>query len=370
MRIAIIAPLVTAIREPQLGGSQAFVADLAVGLQNRGHDVDVYAASDSVIPGVRVVDTGVDARSLAGVLYRHDGGAWSEAHSMEANARLLEWAFDTVYRSVGKVPYDIVHNHGFDPPAVRLATRLRSAVVHTLHLPPDRAMAAAIVSARRSENPPTIAAVSAHQGKAWETLGSVDVVLPDGVPVERIPLSAVSGEGVVFAGRFSAEKGAEDAIAIARAAKLRIDLYGEAYDPDYARDHVFAHQGEPGVTIHGGLSRTELWDVMAEARAVLCPAKWEEPFGMVAAEAQAAGTPVIAYRRGALPEVIRDGETGFLVPPDDVQAAARALGAVGSIDRRACRHHAAKHLSLDASLAVHERLYQRLQLPAKVRGRG
>ena len=73
MKIAIMAPLVTAIREPQLGGSQAFVADLARGLAGRGHDVDVYAASGSRIDGVKLIDTGVDPRALAGTLYRAPG---------------------------------------------------------------------------------------------------------------------------------------------------------------------------------------------------------------------------------------------------------------------------------------------------------
>ena len=359
MRIAIIAPLVTAIREPQLGGSQAVVADLATGLQQRGHQVDVYAATGSAIPGVTVVDTGVDAKSLAGILYRHGRTAGT-------NARAAELAFATVYDLVGRIPYDVVHNHAFDPPAVRLASAIRSPVVHTLHLPPDLAMGAAIAAARRSQNPPTIAAVSASQGASWGDLAVVDLILPDGVPVERIDWSADPAGGAVFAGRFSPEKGAEDAIAIAREAGVRIDLYGEPYDEGYARSQVYAHQGEAGVAIHGGLTRTALWRVMAGASVVLCPAKWEEPFGMVAAEAQAAGTPVIAYRRGALPEVVIDGVTGFVVPPDDVLAAARAVRAVKSIEREACRRHAVEHLSLDSSLTAHERLYRRVQTRAGV----
>ena len=81
MRIAIMAPLVTAIREPQLGCSQAFVSDLARGLAGRGHDVHVYAASGSEIPGVEVIDTGIDPRSLAGTLYRASGASWASGAS-------------------------------------------------------------------------------------------------------------------------------------------------------------------------------------------------------------------------------------------------------------------------------------------------
>jgi len=354
MRIAIVAPLVTAIREPQLGGSQAIVADLATGLQSRGHEVHVYAASGSEIPGVTVIDSGVDASSLAGLLYRH-------GRSPASDARAADRAFATVYAAIRSGSYDVVHNHAFDPPAIRLASSLLSPVVHTLHLPPDPGMARALAESRGSDNPPIIATVSAPAAQAWRALASVDVILPDGVPVDRIPWSITGGDGVIFAGRFSPEKGADDAIAIAREAGVRIDLYGEPYDPEYAQAHVFSHSGEAGVSIHGGLIRSELWRRMAEASAVLCPAKWEEPFGMVAAEAQAAGTPVIAYRRGALSEIIIDGQTGFLTPPDDVAGAARALKAVSRITRAKCRKHAVADLSLEASLAAHERLYRTLR---------
>jgi glycosyltransferase involved in cell wall biosynthesis len=99
---------------------------------------------------------------------------------------------------------------------------------------------------------------------------------------------------------------------------------------------------------------------MARASVVLFPARWDEPFGMAAAEAQACGTPVVAFRRGGLGEVIADGVTGFLVPPDDVQAAAEAVGTTARISRRACREHAERHLNLERSLDAHERLYWRM----------
>src|SRR5204863_8255157 len=93
MRIAIVAPLVTRIREPQLGGSQAIVADLATGLQSRGHEVHVYAAAGSEIPGVTVVDSGVDASSLAGLLYRH-------GRSPATDDRAADRAFAPAYASI------------------------------------------------------------------------------------------------------------------------------------------------------------------------------------------------------------------------------------------------------------------------------
>ena len=103
-----------------------------------------------------------------------------------------------------------------------------------------------------------------------------------------------------------------------------------------------------------------MWEAMARAAVVLCPARWDEPFGMVAADAQACGTPVVAFNRGALGEVIVDGVTGFLVAPDDIQGAADGVQRMTQISRAECREHAERHLDLERSLDAHEQLYRRV----------
>ena len=353
MRIAILAPLVTPIREPQRGGSQSFVADLAAGLTARGHEVHVYAATGSDIAGVTVVDTGIEPEALRDSLYRAGTPGRGDAGPADA-------AFAHVYALARKRSYDLVHNHAFDAPAIRFATALEAPVVHTLHLPPERSVAGALEAARLSDRPPTVAAVSASQARAWRGLTRIDVVLPNGVPVSRIPWSDAPGSGLVFAGRLSWEKGAAEALDIAMAAGVRIDLYGDPYDVAYAEERVYTRRRHPEVAIHSAVERSVLWERMARAAAVVCPARWEEPFGLVAAEAQAAGTPVVAFRRGGLEEVIVDGLTGFLVAPDDVSAAAQAVGRVACIRRAACRRHAAARLGLESSLDAHEELYRQL----------
>src|SRR6202521_4865980 len=350
MRIAVVAPLVTPIREPQLGGSQAVVADLARGLAERGHEVEVYAAAGSVIPGVTVVDTGVRADDLSSLLYRAGRSSAPDSHAGDA-------AFRRVLDVVNEVRYDVVHNHAFDAPAVRFACTLESPVIHTLHLPPDATMAAALGQASRSANAPTIATVSTSAAAGWRRLTRVDAVLSNGVPVNQIPWSNTSDGHLLFAGRFSPEKGAGHAIAIAREAGVPIDLYGAPYDAEYARDEGDCHSGEPDITIHGGVPRTEIWNLMAQACAVLCPARWDEPFGMAAAEAQVAGDPVIAYDRGALAEVVHHGTTGFLVPPDDVVGAAERVRQVAVISRADCRRHAEANLNLETGILHHAPRY-------------
>jgi glycosyltransferase involved in cell wall biosynthesis len=353
MRVAIMAPLVSAIREPQGGGSQAFVADLARGLAGRGHVVHVYAATGSQIPGVTVVDTGVDPASLVATLYRASGSA-------TPGPGLAEPAFARAYSAVGENRYDLIHNHAFDAPAITLAAGLGLPVVHTLHLPPDAAIAAALRQAARGGQPPAVACVSESQAGLWRAVAGVDAVLPPYVATRSVPWSGTAGDGAVFAGRLSPEKGAAEAIDIARAAGTRIDVYGDVYDAGYARDQIDPRRDAPGVAVHPGVPRTSMWAAMARAAVVLCPARWDEPFGMAAADAQACGTPVVAFRRGGLAEIVVDGVTGFLVAPDDIQAAADCVRKTAQISRAACREHAEKHLDLERSLDAHEQFYRRV----------
>jgi UDP-glucose:tetrahydrobiopterin glucosyltransferase len=338
VRVAFVAPLVTAIREPQVGGSQALLADIARGLTERGHDVVVFAASGSQIEGAEVVDTGVDAETLTPALFRESSDVPATREAVDAFAR--------TYDLVRGEPFDVVHNHAFDVPAIELAD-VDAPVVHTLHLPPRPSIAAALSNAAGRV---TIATVSHWSARAWGSV--IDTILPNGVPVERIGYSAGPGNGALFAGRISREKGVREAIEIARAADVPLTVVGPRYDNDYAE--VIERE----VAVLPAVSRAELWALMASAEAVLAPVLWDEPFGLVAAEAQAAGTPVIAFDRGALPEVVLHDETGMLV--DDVDAGAQALGRIGDIDRGRCRHHAEEDLSLERTLDAHEALYAKL----------
>lgn len=358
MKLAIVAPLVSPIREPHRGGSQAFVSELARGLVQRGHDVHLYAASGSVVAGVSVIDTGVDHRELAATLYRPTDADVADADITDTG--VAERAFARVYEAVRDGGYELVHNHAFDAPAVSLASMQSAPVVHTVHLPPDAAVAGALREASRDSRPPVVACVSMSQADSWRRVVAVDAILPPYIPTRQIPFSPDGGSGAVFAGRFSPEKGAADAIAIARRAGVEIDVFGDSYDPGYVQAEIDPRRADPGVAIHAAVPQTELWTAMGRAAVVLCPAGWEEPFGMVAAEAQACGTPVVAFRRGALPEVIVDGTTGFLVDAGSLEAAAEAVQRASALSRSACREHAASRLDIERSLDAHERLYERV----------
>lgn len=352
MRVALIAPLVSPIAGAQLGGAQAVVADLARELGRRGHDVVVYAARGSAIAGVTMAPLDIDASTLRGDMFR-DGSRRPASGAMAA-------AYLTVYRHVLGAGFDLVHSHGFDVPAVSVAAAAGVAVLHTLHMPPSTPMAAAIIEARRGSTALWIAAVSASQAALWRPLIGVDAVLTNGVPVDDIPFRPESGRGTLIAARFSVEKGIGDGIAAGRLAGVAVDVFGTPYDSDVERAVRRRWRDDVEVTFRAPVARQDLWAAMAAAEAVICLSRWEEPFGMVAAEAAASGTPVIAARTGALPDVVVDGTTGYLVPAGDTAAAAAAIRQVGGLSRRDCRSHAVDSLNLRDTVTAHEALYARL----------
>lgn len=352
MRIALIAPLVTPIGELHLGGAQAVLADLARGLSRRGHDVVVYAARGSAVDGVPVAPVDVDSSLLQADLFR-EGLERGPSLAMLA-------AYGAVYAHVREQRFDLVHNHGFDAPAILVAAEMDVAVLHTLHLPPSPVIADAIATVRRGTTSVWCAAVSQAHASGWAELIALDAVLSNGVPADEIPFHAQATRSAVIAARFSAEKGVDDGIAASRHAGWPIDVYGTSYDAAYEHAVRERWADDPEVRFHPPLRRADLWEALGTATAALCLSRWDEPFGMVAAEAQAAGTPVIASRLGGLIEVVQDEVTGYLVPPADVAAAASALARVPVLSRHACRLHAQRSLSLDGSVDAHEALYAQL----------
>jgi glycosyltransferase involved in cell wall biosynthesis len=165
----------------------------------------------------------------------------------------------------------------------------------------------------------------------------VPAFAPAAVPVEP---------RAVIAGRVSPEKGTAAAVLAARRAGLEPLLAGTIYDRAYWEREVAV----PVVAV----DRRELWRLMAGSAVTLMPIEWDEPFGMVAAEAEMAGCPVVGYRRGALPEVVEEGVGGVLVEPGDLDALVAAIPAARSLDRRLVRESALRRLGIERSAAAYE----------------
>ncbi|MDQ6857014.1 MAG: glycosyltransferase, partial [Candidatus Dormibacteraeota bacterium] len=326
-------------------------ADLARGLAARGHEVVVYAARGSEIDGVVIAALDVDPAPLRADFFRAGAEAPPSGAMTETYRRL--------YAHLRRERFDVVHNHGFDVPAVSAAADARVAVLHTLHLPPTTTMTNAINESRRSSAALWCAAVSRAHAAAWGRVIRVDQVLRNGVPVDEIPFVAQASRCAVVAARFSAEKGVDEGIAAARLAGWPVTVYGTPYDPVYEAAVRSRWSGDRGVSFRAPVPRASLWRAFGAAGAILCLSRWEEPYGMVAAEAQAAGTPVVASRLGGLCEVVGDGTTGYLVPAARVDEAASALVRTVALDRQDCRRRAVDSLGLDQSITDHEAAYAR-----------
>lgn len=347
MRVALVAPLVAPIddRRGQIGGAQSVVADLARGLASRGHRVTLIAPRGSYVDGATIVDLGTEADASAAI--RPARGSAAKASFGPEFAMVARWLADRANE------FDVVHGHAFDPPALELIGGDR--VIHTLHLPP---LGAEIVRAAQAAAA-TLATVSDSCRADWSAAG-VDVaeLLPNGIDLPRVPEGDGAGGFFAFAGRMSPEKGADAACRVARALGRPLRLAGPVYDERY-----FAREVEPlldaAIEYVGALDRASLWQMLGSARATLLPVRWNEPFGLVALESLATATPVVAYARGGLREIVVDGRSGRLVSADDEDALIEAARGVDALDRRACRADAARH-DLSGMLDAHERLYRRV----------
>jgi glycosyltransferase involved in cell wall biosynthesis len=167
--------------------------------------------------------------------------------------------------------------------------------------------------------------------------------ISNGVRVEEIPMGDGLGGYLAFVGRFAPEKGPDLAVEVARAAGLPLRIAGPVEERyrDYFEEVVGGADRE--VQYLGELDRAELWALLGGALALLMPLRWPEPFGLVVAESLAAGTPVVAWRMGAMPELIEDGVTGRLV--DNTAEAVHAVGQIGDVSRQRCRQSAENRFS-------------------------
>ena len=251
-------------------------------------------------------------------------------------------ALAAMFAAVASLGVDAVSQHAFDAPAFDLARDL--PVLHTLHLPP---IVPAVVSAASRVPAARLGTVSRSSAGLWRQAGvETGHLLPNGVADLPVPPEPVERVALV-AGRISPEKGIDHAIAAARAIGLPVHVAGAHYDPAYEVDLL-------GVEVLGSVPRDELRRLMARAAVTVCAVRWDEPFGMVAAEAQMAGSPVAAYRRGAMSEVIEDGVSGRLVPPDDIASLSVAIAGCLGLDRATVRASAERRLGLDAALDRYE----------------
>ncbi len=339
-----------------MGGLEAHTHALATALIRRGHRVSLFAAAGSD-PALGATELPVAAFS-ASETARADVGSPPEEWMAEHHA-YLDLVLGIARGRHG--PFDVVHNNSLHHLPVAMSDLLAVPVVTTLHTPPlpwlESAMAFAAPTAR-------FAAVSDSVARAWRH--AVDAVtLPNGVDTtawrpargpQAGPLDGGTSGRAVWTGRVVPEKAPHEAVLAARRAGIAIDLAGPIHDPAYFRSAVAPLLGRSARYL-GHLEGRRLRELVRSAAVAVVSPRWDEPFGLVAAEAIASGTPVAGYDNGALSEIV-DATSGVLVTPGDVDALAVAVCQATRLDRSAVRRRAVSHFSHDLMVERYEWLYR------------
>lgn len=344
MRICVIGPSRFPISEPFAGGLESHTHALILELKRRGHEVTLFAAPGSD-PALGVAHLAVQSFTMSDTA-RRDVGAmpveWMHEHHAYL-ALMLDLARTAPAR------FDAVLNVSIHHLPVAMSGLLGVPFFTTLHTPPVGWIESAV---RISGSTGTFIAVSEHMRDAWAASVDCEVIL-NGVDTDR--LRPGPGGGAAFwSGRIVPEKGLELAIDAAEQAAVALDIAGPIFDSEYFESAIRPRLGSR-IRYLGHLDHATLFEHLGHASVTLVTPRWDEPYGLVAAESLAAGTPVAAFERGALPQII-DAHSGRLAAPDDVPALAAALLEAARLPRDGARRRAVEFCSLQRMVDEYEAL--------------
>jgi len=330
MRIAMIAPIAWRTPPRHYGPWELVTSLLTEALVARGVDVTLFATQDSIT-----------AATLAGVV----PAPYSEDPSIDAKV----WEFAHlahVFERAGE--FDLIHNQA-DFPAHAFSGLVDTPMVTTIHgFSSDRILP---MYAPYQDRVHYVAISDADRHPALNYAATIH----HGIPLDTFPFDATGSDDLLFFGRMHPDKGAAEAIAAAHASGRRLHMAGIVQDDRYWREDVEPHIDGERVVYHGAVGGKARTDLLGGARALLHLIGFDEPFGLSVVEAMACGTPVIAYNRGSMPELIEHGVNGFLV--DTLDEAIAAIDRIGEIDRAECRRIVAERFSVEAMAERYHALY-------------
>jgi glycosyltransferase involved in cell wall biosynthesis len=329
-RIAILSPVAWRTPPRQYGAWETVAGNIAEGLVARGWDVTLFATGDSVTQAHlhAVVDKGYEEDRAA------DPKVAEYLHISEA------------FEHAGE--FDLIHSH-YDFMALTYSRLVRTPVLTTIH---------------GFSSPKIMPVYQKYRDGYFVSISDSDrapglnyvATVYNGIDLSLYPLQESSGDALVFLGRIHPDKGLHLAIEVARLSGLPLLIAGIIQDRNYFREQVEPHLDGKQIRYVGPVDVQGKNELFSQARALLHLNTIPERFGLVLAEANAAGVPVIAMDLGSCREVIEDGKTGFLV--NNVHQAVSALDRILQIDREACRQRVHKYFSLETMVEAYERVYE------------
>ncbi|WP_107656997.1 glycosyltransferase [Nocardia suismassiliense] len=350
LSIALLASNRHPIRQPFAGGLEAHVWHLARALQSRGHRVTLFAADGS-------------DSDAADAILRVRAFSPSTTASTDSSMPPRQFLADhhayltvmTDLSATAPTSFDVVHNHSLHYLPVAMAPVLGVPMLTTLHTPPTPWLESALDVSKGIGS--AFVAVSRYTAQSWDhVVRGVDVV-PNGINLSAWP-AGPGGADLVWFGRLTPEKGAHLAIEAARRTGRRLHLAGPVSDAQYFRESIEPRLGRETV-YHGHLDQAALARLVGSCAAALVTPLWDEPYGLVVAEALACGTPVAAFARGGIPEIV-DSDCGRLVTPGDVDALADGAAQAVTLSRTHARGRAETSCGLDAMVEAYLERYHQL----------
>lgn len=329
----MLAPVAWRTPPRAYGPWEAVVSLLTEGLVRRGVGVTLFATADS--------KTAAALEAVCPAGYEEDPGL--DAKVMEAIH--ISHCFEQARR------FDLIHNH-FDFLPLSYSGLVETPVVTTIHgFSSPRILP---VYGKYNRRAHYVAISDADRCAGLDYIATIH----HGIDLSQFTFRSDPGDYLLFFGRIHHDKGAREAVEIARRSRRRLILAGVVQDRDYYdRDIAPAVDGDRIVYI-GNVGPTERDRLLGGARCLLHPINFDEPFGLSVVEAMACGTPVIACRRGSMPEVIEDGVTGYLV--DNLDAAVEAVGRVDALERWACRRHVERQFGVERMVDDYLRVYAQI----------
>jgi glycosyltransferase involved in cell wall biosynthesis len=331
LRIAMLSPVAWRTPPRHYGPWEQIVSSITEGLVERGLDVTLFATADSV--------TRARLHAVCPRPWEEDRDihpkVWECLHISEVFEHAAE--------------FDIIHNH-FDFLPLSYCGLVKTPVLTTIH----GFSSPKIVPVYKKYDPRVhyVSISNADRNAELHYIGTVY----HGIELDKFTLNEQGGERLVFFGRIHADKGAREAIEIARACGRGLDLCGIIQDESYFKQYVEPFIDGHDIVYHGSVGPKDRDRLLGGSLALLHPIGFHEPFGLSVVEAMAVGTPVIAFRKGSMPEIIEDGVNGYLV--DDVAGAAAAVERLPAISRRRCREVVEQRFSVGRMVDDYIRVYE------------
>ncbi len=348
MKIGLLAPLYTLGKDGQ-GGIGTFVCLLVKELVKRGHTVDLLTVGSSKISGNKIAlyDQGIFDQELTGY----------QITSREIAGSILAEDYLNLH------DYDVVHNNKVDFYAYAFLAA-RQNVLTTFHQQQDSPGLAIATEIRPETNRNRYVAISNSQASSID-LNFIETVY-NGIDLNELEYSSTGGDHFVWMARVEPEKGIEEAITLADKAQVPFKFAGSKREESYYHK-ILELAKSKNIEFLGYADKALKKDLFANARALLFPLQWDEPFGLIFIEAMASGTPVITYDRGAASEIIIDGVTGFVCPPNDEAAMLEAIKKIQAMPeaeyqamRTACRQRVEEHFTIEKMVDRYESLYNKI----------